>query len=40
MVEAAASLHLGEVEDRAAIVVLVVVLGEVPLDLEKDPLMM
>ena len=38
--EAAASLHLGEVKDKAATVVLVMVLGEVPLDIEKDPLMM
>ena len=38
--EAATSLHLGEVEDKAAVVVLVVVLGEVPLDMEKDSLMM
>ena len=40
MVEAIASLHLGEVEDKAAAVVLVVVLGDVSLDMEKDPLMM
>ena len=40
VVEAATSLHLGEVEDKAAVVVLVVVLGEVPLDMEKDSLMM
>ena len=40
MAEAAASLHLGEVEDKAAAVVLVMVLGEVLLDMEKDPLMM
>ena len=40
MVEVAASLHLGEVEDKAAAVVLVMVLGEVPLDMERDPLMM
>jgi len=40
MVEAPASLHLGEVEDKGAAVVLVMVLGEVPLDMEKDPLMM
>ena len=38
--EAPASLHLGEVEDKAAALVLVVVLGEVVLDMEKDPLMM
>ena len=36
MAEATASLHLGEVEDKAAIMVL----GEVALDMEKDPLMM
>jgi len=36
MAEATASLHLGEVEDKAATMVL----GEVPLDMEKDPLMM
>ena len=40
MAEAAVSLYLGEVEDKATAVVLVVVLGEVPLDMEKDPLMM
>ena len=40
VVEAAASLHLGEVEDKAVAVVLVMVLGGVPLDKEKDPLMM
>ena len=38
--EAVASLHLGEVEDKAVASVLVVVLGEVALDMEKDPLMM
>jgi hypothetical protein len=38
--EAAASLHLGEVEGKAAAVVLVVALAEVLLDMEKDPLMM
>jgi hypothetical protein len=36
MVEAATSLHLGEVEDKAAAVVLVVVLVKVPLNMEKD----
>jgi hypothetical protein len=36
MVEATTSLHLGEVEDKAATVVLVVVLVEVPLNMEKD----
>ena len=40
VVEAATSLHLGEVEDKAATMVLVVVLAKVPLDIEKDPLMM
>ena len=34
--EVATSLHLGEVEDKAATMVL----GEVPLDMEKDSLMM
>ena len=38
--EVAASLHLGEVEDKAAVVVLVMVPGEVSLYMEKDPLMM
>ena len=38
--EAVASLHLGEVEDKAAVVVLVMVPGEVSLYMEKDPLMM
>jgi len=40
MAEVDSSLHLGEVEDKAAALVLVVVLGEVALDMEKDPLMM
>ena len=38
--EATSSLHLGEVEDKATAVALIMVLGKVPLDLEKDPLMM
>ena len=36
MAEAAASLHLGEVEGKAVAMVLVMV----PLDMEKDTLMM
>ena len=40
MAEAAISLYLGGVEDKAATMVLVVVLCEVLLDMENDPLMM
>jgi len=38
--EAAANLHLGEAVGKEVAVALVVVLAEVLLDIEKDPLMM